>query len=163
MPRSDLPAATGGASSMLSRLVGGRALRYNRFLDKIGAQSFVAKIPKDFGADEENVVLGFQASPLNLAASTSGSVTVNAPRDCILRRLVISELGGSINFTVTSIQIEGKSYTLGGAIAGAMFSHLNTNPPEFDVPVQGGTPIQLTISNTNTAAAGNFVATFAID
>jgi hypothetical protein len=153
-----------GSQSMLSRLVGGRSLRYNRLLDKLGAGSFVAKIPRDFGADEENVVLGLSATPTTIAAGATATLTVNAPRDCILRRLIVAELDtNSLDFVITAIQVEGKSYTLGGVVPGVMFAATNfASPAEFDVPVQGGTPISITVTNT-AAAGGSFVAAFTID
>ena len=158
---ADLAPASGGASSMLSRLIGGRAVRYNRFLDRLNTSAFVAKVPKDFACDEENVLLGVATTPLAIGAGASATMTVNAPRDLVLRRLLVTEQAGGTQWFVTSIQIEGKSYSVGGAIPGALFSANNINAPaEFDVPVAGGTPISLTITAT---AAGNFLAAFTID
>jgi hypothetical protein len=160
---SDLPAASGGAGSMLSRLIGGRAVRYNRFLDKLNTSAFVAKVPRDFAADEENVLLGVATTPLAVAATSSQTMSVNAPRDLVLRRLLVQELGGATNWYVTSIQIEGKSYSIGGGVPSGVFSAQNINAPaEFDVPVAGGTPISITITNP-TAAAQSFLAAFTID
>jgi hypothetical protein len=148
---------------MLSRLIGGRAVRYNRFLDKLNTSAFVAKVPKDFAADEENVLLGVATTPLAVAAGASGTMNVNAPRDLVLRRLLVQEQGGATNWYVTSIQIEGKSYSIGGGVPGTLFSAQNINAPaEFDVPVAGGTPIAITVTNSS-AAGQNFLAAFTID
>jgi hypothetical protein len=151
-----------GGGNLLSRLIGGRAVRYNRFLDKIGAAPFVAKIPKDFGADEENVILGLGVTPTVLSAATA-TLAINVPRDCILRSLLVSDLAGGNNFVVTAITVEGKSYLLGNAAPGAMFSQANINaPPSFDVPVAGGTPVSVTVQNTSTSGQVYSVA-FTID
>jgi hypothetical protein len=154
------PGDAGG--NLLSRLIGGRAVRYNRFLDKIGAAPFVAKIPADFGADEENVILGLGVTPSVPAAGTS-TLAINVPRDCILRKLIVADLAGGNNFLITAITVEGKSYLLGSSAPGQMFNGANINAqPSFDVPVAGGTPVSVTVNNTSTAAQFYSIA-FTID
>ena len=151
-----------GGGNLLSRLIGGRAVRYNRFLDKIGAAPFVAKIPKDFGSDEENVILGL-GTVTALAAGATSTLAINVPRDCILRSLLVSDLAGGNNFVVTAITVEGKSYLLGNSAPGALFNGNNIQAqPSFDVPVAGGTPVSVTIQNTSLAAQSYGVA-FTID
>ena len=141
-----------GGGNLLSRLIGGRAVRYNRFLDKIGAAPFVAKIPKDFGSDEENVILGLGITA-SVAAGATATLAINVPRDCILRSLCVADLAGGNNFLVTAITVEGKSYLLGSSAPGALFNVNNINAqPTFDVPVAGGTPVSVTIQN-NAATA----------
>jgi hypothetical protein len=151
-----------GGGNLLSRLIGGRAVRYNRFLDKIGAAPFVAKIPKDFGADEENVILGLGITA-SVAAGATATLAINVPRDCILRSLLVADLAGGNNFVVTAITVEGKSYLLGSSAPGQMFNGTNINAqPSFDVPVAGGTPVSVTVQN-NAATAQFYSVAFTID
>lgn len=151
-----------GGGNLLSRLIGGRAVRYNRFLDKIGSAPFVAKIPQDFGADEENVILGLGPTAVVAAAATA-TVSINVPRDCIIRKLLVADLAGGNNFLVTAITVEGKSYLLGSSAPGQLFNAVNINAqPSFDVPVAGGTPISVTIQNTS-AAGQTYAVAFTID
>jgi hypothetical protein len=151
-----------GGGNLLSRLIGGRAVRYNRFLDKIGAAPFVAKIPKDFGSDEENVILGLGTTAA-IAAGATATLAINVPRDCILRSLLVSDLAGGNNFVVTAITVEGKSYLLGSSAPGSLFNANNIQAqPSFDVPVAGGTPVSVTIQNTS-AAAQTYGVAFTID
>jgi hypothetical protein len=154
------PGDAGG--NLLSRLIGGRAVRYNRFLDKIGAAPFVAKIPKDFGSDEENVILGLGTTAV-VAIGATATLAINVPRDCILRSLLVSDLAGGNNFVVSAITVEGKSYLLGSSAPGSLFNANNIQAqPSFDVPVAGGTPVSVTIQNTSGAAQTYGVA-FTID
>jgi hypothetical protein len=154
------PGDAGG--NLLSRLIGGRAVRYNRFLDKIGAAPFVAKIPQDFGADEENVILGLGSTGV-VASTATSTLALNVPRDCILRKLLVSDLAGGNNFLVTAITVEGKSYLLGSSAPGQIFNGTNINAqPSFDVPVAGGTPVSVTIQNTS-ATNQTYAVAFTID
>lgn len=163
--REGASAAASRMGSAVSALTGGRSLRYNRFFDKLNQSSVVLKVPQDFGTDEENVVLGMSAGAVAIAAAASATITVNAPRDLILRRLYLVDILSSTNqdFVVTAIQIEGKAFLIGGSIPGAVFGNNNFNAPaHFDVPVAGGTPISITV--TNTGAGGiELLPTWTID
>ena len=153
----------GGGRSLMQGITGGRELRYNRLLDKMGSPSILFKVPQEWGTDENNVVLGL-SSLVNLAAAASGVCQVNVPRDLILRRLILvdNKLITNQDFTVTAITIEGNSVLLGNAIAGAVFAPNCYWSPAFDLPVAGGTPVTVSITNTS-AAAASFYPCFTID
>ena len=152
----------GGGRSLMQGITGGRELRYNRLLDKMGSPSILFKVPQEWGTDENNVVLGL-SSLVGLAAAASGVCQVNVPRDLILRRLILVDNKSSTNvdFTVTAITIEGNSVLLGNGIGGAVFSPTSYWSPAFDLPVAGGTPV--TVSITNGAAVASFYPVFTID
>lgn len=152
-----------GGGSMLQGLSGGREIRYNRLLDKMGSPSILFKVPESFGADENNVVLGLSAL-VTLAAAATGVAQVNVPRDLILRKLIIVDniLITNQNFVVTAITIEGNSVLLGNSISGAVFAPNSYYSPSFDLPVAGGTPVTVSIQNTSGAVA-TFTPCFTID
>jgi len=149
--------------SLMQGITGGRELRYNRLLDKMGSPSILFKVPAEWGTDENNVVLGL-SSLVNLAAAASGVCQVNVPRDLILRRLIIvdNKLITNQDFVITAITIEGNSVLLGNGISGAVFAPNSYWSPAFDLPVAGGTPVTVSITNTS-AAAASFYPTFTID
>lgn len=152
----------GRGGGFLSSLMGGRELRYNRLLDKLGSPSILFKVPQEWGADENNVVLGLTI--VTIAAGATATSSVNVPRDLVLRKLILvnQSLSTDINYIVTSITIEGNSVALGGGVAGATFLPGSFHSPSFDLPVAGGTPVAVSIQN-NSAAAQIFAPTFTID
>jgi hypothetical protein len=139
-----------------------RGLRYNRLLDKLGMKEFVLRVPPDFGADEYNVFLSMGVATLGAGATTT--LSTNAPRDLILRQLVIQEqtlsptAAGINDWRVTGITIEGNTVALGsiGGIPGIVFSALSLVRPEFNLPLAGGTPVS--VSLVNDSAAGQELA-----
>jgi len=165
-PRTSSGGATLGSGNMLQGLSGGREIRYNRLLDKMGSPSILFKVPDSFGTDENNVVLGLSnlVGASALAAGASGTCQVNVPRDLILRKLIVvnNNINGDFDFLVTAITIEGNSVLLGNPISGAVFSPISFYSPSFDLPVAGGTPVTITITNTSTAAQ-EFSPCFTID
>lgn len=152
----------GGGGSFLGRLMGGRELRYNRLLDKLGSPSVLFKVPTEWGVDENNVVLGLTA--VTIAAGATVTSSVNVPRDLVLRKLILvnQSLATDIAYTVTAITIEGNSVALGGGVAGATFLPGSFHSPSFDLPVAGGTPVAVSIQN-NSLADQKFAPTFTID
>ena len=163
-PRTSSGTLGGGA--MLQNLSGGREVRYNRLLDKMGSPSILFKVPESFGTDENNVVLGLSnlTGATALAPAATGTCQVNVPRDLILRKLILvnNVLAGDFDFVVTAITIEGNSVLLGNAISGAVFSPTSFYSPSFDLPVAGGTPVTITITNTS-GVAQEFSPCFTID
>jgi hypothetical protein len=153
----------GGGRSLMQGITGGRELRYNRLLDKMGSPSILFKVPQEWGTDENNVVLGL--SQLSLAFGASGTAQVNVPRDLILRRLILvnNALATDVNFVVTAITIEGNSVLLGNGIAGSVFGPNSYWSPAFDLPVAGGTPVTISITNANGAGTQVFTPCFTID
>ena len=154
--------SSSNSASLMSMLTGGREPRYNRLLDKMSQSTMLFKVPADWGVDENNVVLGTGLiSPL---AGASGTSTVAAPRDLILRKLIIvnNVLVTDADFTVTAITVEGNSNLLGTAVSGAIFFPNSFYSPSFDLPVAGGTSVSVTISN-GSAATQEFTPTFTID
>jgi len=146
-----------------SRALTNRPVRYNRMLDKLGGSQFVAKVPRDMSADEENVMFGLGTVAIGFGASAT--LTQNAPRDLILRRLHIADLvtPANTNFTVSAVTVEGKALLQGGACPGALFVSTQVDKPEFDVPAASGTPVSVTITNTATAGSITVCSAFTID
>lgn len=147
----------------LQTIVGDRMPRYSRLLDKLNQGSIIYKVPVAFGADEHNVLFGLGILP-GLAAAASGTFTQNAPRDLILRKLQIYNMAapGDGDFSVTAITVEGNALMLGGAAGGAAFIPGAFHCPEFDIPVAGGTPVQVTIVN-NSVGPLDYAASYFID
>ena len=152
----------GGGRSLMQGITGGRELRYNRLLDKMGSPSILFKVPQEWGTDENNVVLGL--SQLSLAAAASGVAQVNVPRDLILRKLIVvnNKSATDIDFVITAITIEGNSVLLGNSISGAICGNNSYWSPAFDLPVAGGTPVTVSVTNTS-AAAAVYTPVFTID
>jgi len=165
-PRTSSGGGTLGGGAMLQNLSGGREVRYNRLLDKMGSPSILFKVPESFGTDENNVVLGLSnlVGGTALAAGATGTCQVNVPRDLILRKLIVVNnlIAGDSDFLITAITIEGNSVLLGNAISGAVFGPTSFYSPSFDLPVAGGTPVTITITNTS-AATQEFSPCFTID
>lgn len=162
-PRTSSGGATLGGGGMLQNLSGGREVRYNRLLDKMGSPSILFKVPESFGTDENNVVLGL-SNLVALAPAATGTCQVNVPRDLILRKLIVVNniLAGDFDFVITAITIEGNSVLLGNPIGGATFGPTSFYSPSFDLPVAGGTPVTITITNTS-GLAQDFSPCFTID
>lgn len=150
------------AGGILSQLMGGREFRYNRLLDKLNQSTILFKVPQEWGADENNVVFGTGA--ISPGAGGTATSSANAPRDLILRKLIlINQLGpADVDFTVTAITVEGNSLLLGSGVAGALFLPNSFFNPHFDIPVAGGTPVAVTIAN-GSAAGQEFSPVFTID
>lgn len=171
MRRFPSPTASGrpgnpAQGSMLTQLMGNRTPRYNRLLDKLNGGDVLFKVPSDFGVDEHNVMLGMDRA--SIAAGASKTFTVNAPRDVILRDLIIDEVSlakgaaGAQDATVTAITVEGNSILLGGETSVTAYGSGCFPRAKYDLPVAGGTPIAVTIKN-NSAAANVFCPTWLID
>lgn len=158
--------AGSGRPSMMTSLLGGRSLRYNRMLDKLNGGDVLFKVPQDFGADEHNYVFGLGRQ--SIAAGAQVTFKQNADRDLILRDLTVDEqslafgAAGAQDATVLSITVEGNTLALGGGCSITQFSSRAVNKPKLDLPVAGGTPVTVTIQN-NSAAAQVFNPTFSID
>jgi len=155
-------AGSGKGNGLLSTLMGGREPRYNRLLDKMSQSTILFKVPTDWGVDENNVALGTGAvAPAGGATVTS---TVSAPRDLILRKLILvnQALITDIDFTVSAVTVEGNATILGNAIAGSIFLPNSFHSPSWDLPVAGGTSVSVTIVN-GSAAVQRFSPVFTID
>jgi len=159
MASANAPSKGGG---ILSQLMGGREFRYNRLLDKLNQSTILFKVPAEWGADENNVVFG--TGGMAVAAAATGTSSANAPRDLILRKLIlINQLDAAdVDFTVTAITVEGNSLLLGSGLTGAVFQPNSFHSPHFDIPVAGGTPVAVTVSN-GSAAGQEFAPCFTID
>ena len=147
-----------------SRQLTNRPVRYNRMLDKLGGSQFVAKVPRDMSADEENVMFGLGTTAA-IAPGVSATLTQNAPRDLILRRLNITDLANPANgnFTISAVTVEGKALLQGSACPGALFIAQQVDKPEFDVPAASGTPVSITVTNTATVGNVTLCAALTID
>lgn len=127
-----------------------------------GGREFMAKLPKELGSDEENVVLGIGSQVLG--APGAFSVSEVPPRDVLLRKLVIAlrTTTGVLGCgRVTAVNIGGRSYFLGDSAPVEMFSNTSTNSPDFDELVKGGATV--TISGVSDAAAAVVDIGFTID
>lgn len=128
--------------------------RRNRFFSNLKSQIH-AKFPKDLGADELNVLLGLGSK--TIAAAGSQTLSTVAPRDLIIRDLVIKAPADGI---VTNITIAGDALLIGDFAPTDAFTAQNQNRPAFDLPVAGGTTVSVTVSST---AGGQCSASFNID
>jgi len=132
--------------------------RPNRFLTGISSQ-LNQKLPSNLSADELNVVLGL-GNVGGLAAGAAFTLSVTAPRDCIIRDLQI--FSTSTDSLVTQINVAGDALVLGNAVPVAVFTVSNQVRPSFDLPVKGGTTLQI-IGTNGTTAAASVAAAFSID
>ena len=138
--------------------------RANRLLGKMKSDSMLAKVPRQAGVDEYNVTFGI-GGRTSIGAGTTVVFTSNAPRDIILRDLVVNCDGGNAELaqlTASALTIEGNVVALGAGTGGLVFAHDNPARPEFDLPVAGGTPVSVSLTN-NSAAAIFGTPTFIID
>lgn len=134
------------------------AYRRNRFFQQLSASCY-AKVPREISADELNVVLGL-GNQGGLAAGAAFTLSVTAPRDCIIRDLQI--FSTSTDSLVTQINVAGDALVLGNAVPVAVFTVGNQTRPSFDLPVKGGTTLQI-IGTNGTTAAASVAAAFSID
>lgn len=130
--------------------------RRNRFYSNLKGQCLL-KLPKDVSADELNVIFGLGYASVAAAGTTTFSAT--APRDMIIRDLVIDAAAGLV---ITSINVSGDELLLGSEATSQAFSPTNLARPSFDLPVAGGTQIKVTVKN-NTAGALLVAPAFNID
>lgn len=130
--------------------------RRNRFYSNLKGQCLI-KLPKDVSADELNVIfgLGYQS----VAAAGSFTFSATAPRDLILRDLIMDAAAGLV---VTSINVSGDELVLGSEATSQAFDKSNLSRPSFDLPVAGGTQVKVTVKN-NTAGALLIAPAFNID
>jgi len=128
--------------------------RRNRFVTNLKSQIH-AKFPKDLGADELNVILGLGSK--TIAAAGSQTLTTVAPRDLIIRDLVIKAPADAL---VTNITIAGDALLIGDNAPFDAFASGNQARPAFDLPVAGGTTVSVTVSSV---AGGAASASFNID
>ena len=128
--------------------------RRNRFFSHLKSQLH-AKLPKELGADELNVILGLGSAVI--AAGGQQTLTVTAPRDLIIRDLVVR---GPADALVTNITVAGDALFLGTSAPSDAFGANNQSRPAFDLPVAGGTTLSVTISSV---AGGTASASFNID
>lgn len=158
----------GNVMQGMQRLLGGRDWRYNRALDKFNAGEMILKIPDDFSADEYNTAFGM--GTLAVGAGVAVALNVGAPRDLILRELLLDEqtlafgAAGTQDARLTVVTIEGNTAIQGaGGCSVSSFSSRNNKRPRFDLPVAGGTIVTVTIANDTAATALEFVPTWIID
>lgn len=164
LPPSPQSPRPGGATNRYQAVLGDRMPRYSRLLDKMNQSSVIFKVPSSFGADEHNVIFGLGGSGA-MAAGASFQFSQNAPRDLILRKLVAYDANSLTNGAVfvTSITVEGNTLLLGSSYPLGSFLPGAFHAPEFDIPVAGGTPVQVTVQTVAAIAAPGVFAGFMID
>jgi hypothetical protein len=131
-------------------------IRANKFLGGIKGGLF-KKIPRDFGGQEDNVVLGMGSQ--TLAAQGAFTLQVSASRDMILRDLVL-QFSGTVDVQISAITANGMALAQGAGVPAGIFAANNQNRPDFSFPITGGTPV--IISGTSSGAS-TISAAFAID
>ena len=144
--------------------LGSKGIRSNRLIGGMKGDKFVTKLPRELESDEYNVALGIGRS-VALGAGASITLTTSAPRDLILREMVINDDAGPVSLAelgVTAVTVEGNTAQLGTEIGAGTYSPDNPNRPQFDLPAGAGTPISVTVIN-NGAGAHSFTVAFAID
>jgi hypothetical protein len=134
------------------------AYRRNRFFQQLSSSCY-AKVPREISVDELNVVLGL-GTVAALAAGAAFTLTVTAPRDCIIRDLQM--FATSPDALITQINVAGDALVLGLQVPVAVFTVGNQARPSFDLPVKGGTTLQI-IGNNGSTAAAIVAAAFSID
>ena len=135
---------------------GGLRIRRNTRIFSDLKNQVMSKIPRNVGANELNVSLGVGSQ--TLAGAGNFSLSVTAPRDLILRDLVVDSAG--VAGTITAIIVQGDAVHQGNAGPLALYGAGNQSRPDFSLPVMGGTTVQVSGS---LAAAGTVTAAFAID
>lgn len=147
---------------MQTKILGAKRLRPNRLLAQIKGGEVVAKLPTGCSIDEYNVIFGLGRQ--TLAAGATATFTQNAPRDMVLRRMLIgAEVTASgADCLVTAITVEGNTVLLGGGVNGAAFGPQSYHSPSIDLPISGGTPVSVVVVNNN-AGAQAFAPSFTID
>jgi hypothetical protein len=147
---------------MQTAVIGAKRLRPNRLLSQIKGNAIIHKMPSACGLDEYNVIFGLGRQ--NVGAGATVTFTQNAPRDMILRKLIVSgeTTADGSDSSITAISVEGNTTLLGGEVSGAAFGPQSFHSPSFDLPVAGGTPVVVTLVNRN-AGAQNFAPGFTID
>ena len=134
-------------------MLGGRELSPPENAERMKGAKFHLKPSREVKSHPRNVAL-VMGKATALAAGATATLTVNTPRDLILRRLFAQEEGGSFDFAIAGVEIEGDKFVLGpapGVAASAV--HPNTrNPLEFDYIVPGGIPVTVQVTNTSAAA-----------
>jgi len=149
-----------GFGQRIQSVLGQHSPRYNRFLDRLNQGSLMFSVPKGVGSDEYNYLFGIGLTPVGAGGTVT--ITVTAPRDLILRKLVLAD-GLSlpnVDWQVTALTVEGNACILGSGVGGQVFADNATNNPDLDLPVAAGTPISITVSNTGAAGieiTGGFV------
>ncbi len=147
-----------------AHFLGSKGIRSNRLIGSMKGDKFVTKLPRELGSDEYNVAMGIGRA-VALAAGTSVTLTTSAPRDLILREMIINDDGGPValgELGVTAVTVEGNTAQLGTEIGAGTYSPDNPHRPQFDLPAGAGTPISVTVIN-NGAANHSFTVAFAID
>ena len=147
---------------MQTAVIGAKRLRPNRLLSQIKGNAIIHKMPSACALDEYNVIFGLGRQ--NVGAGATVTFSQNAPRDMVLRKLIVSgeTTADGSDASITAISVEGNTTLLGGAVSGAAFGPQSFHSPDFDLPVAGGTPITVTLTNNN-AGAQNFAPGFTID
>lgn len=147
----------------MKQIIGNKRLRPSRLFSNFKGAEVLAKVPRELGADEYNVVFGLGRQAIPLGGGTL-NFSQNAPRDMILRKLITSGelVADGSDLTITAITVEGNACLLGAGLSGAVFGPQSYHSPDFDLPVAGGTPVTVTIQNQN-AAIQNVAPAFSID
>lgn len=133
------------------------AIRPHSFYTKKGRVSAYRKVSRDFGEAENNVVLGMGEQVL--AAAGPFSLTINTPKNLILRDLVFN-IFGAARVRISAISANGEPMLQGGAVNALVFAPNNLNRPPVDMPLEAGTPVTIT---GDVSAACTVDASFAID
>ena len=168
--RTGMGSGRGGSGlSFGESLTGGKTVRQNKWWSGIGSE-ITTRPPKNLSVNENNVALPAAASLAALAAAATGTLTLTAQRDCIVRELILDAYDAAApalllaspregNIVVSGLTVAGENCFAGnGEAPGRMFFPDSFDRPEFDMPVKGGTAVVVTIINRSVSAAGTDVS-----
>ncbi len=147
-------------------LYGGRELRRHKGWDRVPGELSV-RPPKNITVNDNNVALPAVASLAALAAGALGTLTLTAQRDCILRELLLDAYDAAAavgsaregNIVLTGLTVAGENCFAGnGELPGRMFFPDAFGRPEFDMPINGGTSVVVSVVNRSASVAGTDVS-----
>lgn len=145
---------------------GGKIVKKSRWWGNIGSSDIFARPPRNLSVDENNVILPATASLAALAAGAVGNLVLTAQRDCIVRQLILDAYDAAAaigsaregNFAVNALTVQGQNCMAGnGEAPGRMFFADSFERPEFDMPVKGGTSVNVSVINRSASVAGTDV------
>ena len=146
--------------------LGGKQVRHSRWWDG-GADSITFRPPKNISVNENNVALPAAASLVALALGATGTLTMTAQRDCLIRELILDAYDAAAavgsaregNIVVSAITVAGENCFAGnGEMPARTFFPDSFDRPEFDMPVKGGTAVVITVINRSLSVAGTDVS-----
>ena len=131
----------------------GKVIQPNPRFEKFGPPKM--KIPRWISLHEDNVILQFTVTGV-IAAGGAWNIAAQPGRECVVRRVFITDFLAGASFSVETLTLGTENLapsnaTVPVSMPGLMFSPLNLNPPDFDLPMT--TAQSIIITGTNRSAA----------